>query len=189
MNYFIHSHAIVETQDIGKDTTIWAFVHILDNVKIGENCNICDHVFIENGVIIGNGVTIKTHVSLWNGVHIGDYCFIGPNVAFTNDLYPRSHRNPALKKRYFGTTEPTPEVIKNKPFFSPETDWFRQKTYIGEGASLGANSTIICGVTIGEYAMIAAGAVVTKEVRPFELVGGVPAKHLGWVDQEGCRIK
>ncbi|MCW6036574.1 N-acetyltransferase [Spirulina subsalsa FACHB-351] len=170
MDYFVHSHALVETEDIGKDTKIWAFTHILWDVKIGENCNICDHVFIECGVKIGNGVTIKTHVSLWTGVIIEDYCFIGPNVAFVNDLYPRSHRNPAMQERYFS---------------NQDDGWYRDKTLIKEGASLGANATILCGVTVGEYAMVAAGAVVTRDVNPFELVGGIPAKHWGWVDREG----
>ncbi len=166
----MHSHALVETEAIGKDTKIWAFTHILWDVTIGENCNICDHVFIECGVKIGNGVTIKTHVSLWTGVIIEDYCFIGPNVAFVNDLYPRSHRNPAMQERYFS---------------HQDDGWYRDKTLIKEGASLGANSTILCGVTVGEYAMVAAGAVVTRDVKPFELVGGIPAKHWGWVDREG----
>jgi acetyltransferase-like isoleucine patch superfamily enzyme len=171
---YIHSSAIVETDAIGDRTKIWAFVHILPEVKIGEDCNICDHVFIESGVIIGNGVTIKTHVSLWKGIKIADYCFIGPNVAFTNDIYPRSHRNPALQKRYFQDNDES---------------WYRGTTLIDEGAALGANATILCGLTVGTYAMVAAGAVVTKDVKPFELVGGVPAKHMGWVNKEGRKVE
>lgn len=171
---YIHPQAIVETKEIGDRTKIWAFVHVLPKVKIGEDCNICDHVFIESGVKIGNGVTIKTHVSLWTGIEIEDYCFIGPNVAFTNDIYPRSHRNPAMKKRYFE---------------DKDESWYRGQTIIAEGAALGANSTILCGLTVGTYAMVAAGAVVTKDVQPFELVGGVPARHMGWVDREGRKVE
>ncbi|NEP56431.1 MAG: N-acetyltransferase [Symploca sp. SIO2G7] len=170
MATYIHPQALVESEQIGDNSKIWAFTHILPGVTIGENCNICDYVFIESGVTIGKGVTIKTHVSVWTGVIIEDYCFIGPNVAFTNDLYPRSHRNPEMQERYFT---------------SDDDSWYRAPTLIAEGASLGANSTILCGVTVGYYAMVAAGAVVTRDIKPFELVGGVPARHLGWVDKQG----
>lgn len=173
MAAFIHPQAIVETDAIGDRTQIWAFTHILPGVEIGENCNICDHVFIENGVKIGNGVTIKTHVSLWTGAIVEDYCFIGPNVAFVNDLYPRSHRNPELQQRYFG---------------GEDERWYRAPTLICEGASLGANATILCGVKVGYYAMVAAGAVVTRDVQPFELVVGVPARPVGWVDRQGHKV-
>ena len=154
---FIHPNALVESEDIGEETRIWAFAHILPSAKIGKNCNICDHVFIENEVIVGDNVTIKSGVQLWDGVKIGDSVFIGPNVTFTNDLRPRSKVYP--------------------PEFG--------KTYVKEGASIGANATIVCGVTIGRWAMIGAGAVVTKDVPDYALVYGVPAKVRGYVCECG----
>ena len=154
---FIHPNALVESENIGEGTKIWAFVHILPGAKIGKNCNICDHVFIENDVIIGDNVTIKSGVQIWDGVRIDNNVFIGPNATFTNDIRPRSKIYPS-------------EFIK---------------TYIKEGASIGANVTIVCGVTIGKWAMIGAGAVVTKDVPDYALVYGVPAKVRGYVCECG----
>jgi acetyltransferase-like isoleucine patch superfamily enzyme len=128
---------------------------------IGENCNICDHTFIENDVIIGNNVTIKSGVQIWDGLRIKDNVFIGPNVTFTNDLYPRSKVYP-------------------KEFI---------KTYLEEGVSIGANATIICGITIGKWAMIGAGSVVTKNVPDYALVFGNPAKIKGYVCICGKKLK
>jgi len=152
-NYFIHPKAIVDTKDIGKDTRIWAFVHILSRVKIGLNCNICDFCFIENGVSLGNNVTVKSGVYLWEGITIKDGVFIGPNVTFTNDIKPRSKDYP---ENYLKTT-------------------------ISEGASLGANSTILPGITIGKYAMTGAGSVVTRNVEDFNLVIGNPARFKSYI--------
>lgn len=152
-NYFVHSHAICESKDIGKDTRIWAFAHVLAKAKIGANCNICDHVFIENDVVIGDRVTVKCGVQLWDGVAVEDDVFIGPNVTFTNDLFPRS-------KVY-------PEKF--------------DRTIIRKGASLGANATILPGITIDINAMVGAGAVVTKSVPPNAIVVGNPAKIIGYV--------
>ncbi|XRO76069.1 acyltransferase [Methanocaldococcus sp. 28A] len=157
---FIHPKALVESENIGKGTRIWAYVHILPRAKIGKNCNICDYVFIENDVIVGNNVTIKSGVQLWDGVRIENNVFIGPNVTFTNDLRPRSKIYP-------------PEFIK---------------TYVKEGASIGANVTIVCGVTIGKWAMIGAGAVVTKDVPDYALVYGVPAELKGYVCKCGMDL-
>jgi acetyltransferase-like isoleucine patch superfamily enzyme len=157
---YIHPKAIVESNKIGKGTRIWAFVHILPEAVIGENCNICDHTFIENDVIIGNNVTIKSGVQIWDGIRIKDNVFIGPNVTFTNDLYPRS-------KVY-------------KEFI---------KTYLEEGVSIGANATIICGITIGKWAMIGAGSVVTKNVPDYALVFGNPAKIKGYVCRCSKKLK
>lgn len=150
MKYFIHPQALVETKDIGKDTRIWAFAHILSGASIGEDCNICDHTFIENDVIIGNRVTIKCGVYLWDGVRLEDDVFIGPNATFTNDKFPRSKHYP-------------PEFLK---------------TVVGCGASVGANATILPGIMIGKGAMIAAGAVVTKNVPDNVLVMGNPARFV-----------
>jgi len=154
MNYFIHPQAIVETSSIGNQTRIWAFVHILAGAKIGEDCNICDHVFIENDVIIGNRVTVKSGVQLWDGVRIQDDVFVGPNVTFTNDRFPRSKCYP---------------------------DHFLS-TVIGKGASIGANATILPGLQIGERAMVGAGAVVTRDVPLNAIVTGNPARIIGYVD-------
>lgn len=154
---FIHQNALVESEDIGEGTRIWAFVHILPEAKIGKNCNICDHVFIENNVTVGDNVTIKNGVQLWDGVRIENNVFIGPNATFTNDLRPRSKVYP-------------PEFTK---------------THVKEGASIGANATIVCGVIIGKWAMIGAGALITKDVPDYALVYGVPARIMGWVCECG----
>lgn len=153
MSFYQHPNAIVETKHIGSGTRIWAFAHILPNAVIGENCNINDHTFIENDVVIGDNVTIKSGVYIWDGVRISDNVFIGPNVTFTNDLKPRS-------KQY-------PEKF--------------EQTLIEEWASIGANSTIIAGHTIGEYAMIGAGSVITKNIPNNTLWYGNPAKMKGYV--------
>jgi acetyltransferase-like isoleucine patch superfamily enzyme len=149
-DYFVHSHALCETSEIGKGTRIWAFSHVLPKAKIGEDCNVCDHVFIENDVVIGDRVTIKCGVQIWDGISIADDVFIGPNATFTNDRFPRS-------KVY-------PESF--------------DRTVICKGASLGANCTILPGITIGENAMIGAGAVVTRSVPANVTVVGNPARIL-----------
>ncbi len=159
-NYFIHPGSIVESENIGINTRIWAFVHILKDVIIGENCNICDHCFIESSVSIGNNVTIKSGVNIWEGVTIEDDVFIGPSVVFTNDLHPRS----------------------KKPFDL-------SKIIIRKGASIGANTTLLAGIEIGEYAMTGIGSVVTKPVKNYALVFGNPAKQKGWIDEEGNKLK
>jgi len=146
---YIHPQALVETDTIGEQTRIWAFVHILPGASIGKECNICDHVFIENDVIIGDRVTVKCGVQLWDGLRIADDVFIGPNATFTNDRFPRSR----------------------KPFCL-------LKTWIEKGATIGANATILPGVTIGAYAMVAAGSVVTRDVPPNALVAGNPARFI-----------
>jgi acetyltransferase-like isoleucine patch superfamily enzyme len=149
----IHELADVHTKEIGRDTNIWQFCVVLQDAKIGNNCNINAQCLIENDVIIGDDVTIKSGVQIWDGITIEDNVFIGPNVTFTNDFMPRS-------KQY-------PEVFL--------------KTLIKKGASIGANSTIIGGVTIGEYAMIGAGSVVTKDIQNNELWYGNPAEFKGYV--------
>lgn len=153
----IHPTADVKSRNIGNGTSVWQFCVVLENAVIGSNCNINCHVFIENDVTIGNHVTIKPGVQVWDGITLGDKVFIGPNVTFTNDRTPRS-------KQY------------------PETFL---KTFVREGASVGANATILAGVTIGRYAMIGAGAVVTRDVPPFTVWYGNPASHRGYVTREG----
>ena len=146
---FIHKTAEVHTKKIGKNTKIWKYVIILENAQIGENCNINSYCFIENDVVIGSNVTVKCGVYIWDGVTIENDVFIGPNVTFTNDKYPRS-------KVY-------PEQFA--------------KTIIKKGASIGANATILCGITIGENSIIGAGSVVTKDVPPNTVWYGNPAEQ------------
>jgi UDP-2-acetamido-3-amino-2,3-dideoxy-glucuronate N-acetyltransferase len=153
MSYQKHPAAIVETENIGAGTRVWAFVHILPGAQIGANCNLCDHVFIENDVVVGDKVTVKSGVQLWDGVRIEDDVFIGPNVTFTNDPFPRSKKPP-------------------QEFSS---------TVIQKGASIGANATILPGVTVGQNAMVGAGSVVTKNVPPNAIVLGNPARIVNYV--------
>lgn len=159
-SYYVHPSSIVDTTDIGPNTTIWAFVHVLNNVAIGANCNICDHCFIEGGVVIGNNVTLKSGIYLWTGVSIEDDAFLGPNVVFTNDVRPRSKQYPS-------------------EFLS---------TLICKGASIGANSTVLAGVRIGRYAMSGVGSVITRSVPDHALVYGNPARQHGWVDKQGNKL-
>lgn len=144
----IHQLADVQSKNIGEGTFIWQFCIVLKEAKIGKNCNINCNVFIENKVIIGDNVTIKPGVQIWDGVTLQDNVFIGPNVTFTNDLFPRS---------------------KN-------TEYKLLPTLIKKGASIGANSTILAGITIGENAMVGAGSVVTKDIPAGEIWFGNPAK-------------
>lgn len=154
--YYVHPHGLCESPHIGDGSRIWAFAHVLPGARLGKDCNICDHVFIENDVVLGDRVTVKCGVQLWDGVRIEDDVFIGPNATFTNDAFPRS-------KQY-------PEA------FSP--------TVIKKGASIGANATLLPGLTIGSNAMVGAGAVVTRSVPPNAIVVGNPAKIIGYVDAE-----
>lgn len=142
----IHPSADVQSNQIGSGTRIWQYVVVLPGAKIGAECNICSHCFIENDVVIGSRVTIKCGVQIWDGVTLKDDVFIGPNVTFTNDKFPRAkqHKEP-------------------------------EKTFVEKGVSIGANATVLCGITIGENAMVAAGAVVTKNVPSNVVVAGNPA--------------
>ncbi|MGI6436485.1 MAG: acyltransferase [Sphaerochaeta sp.] len=153
MNIYIDPTSQVHTSQIGDETKIWQFCVVLSGARIGKNCNINSHCFIENDVTVGDNVTVKCGVQLWDGVHIEDNVFIGPNVTFTNDKYPRSKQ------------------------YSEEF----QKTIIRKGASIGANSTILSGIEIGENAMIGAGSVVTKNVPANSLWYGNPASHKGYL--------
>ena len=156
-----HPAAIVEKgATIGKNTRIWAFVHVLTGVTIGADCNLCDHTFVEGQVRIGDRVTVKCGVSLWDGLTVENDVFIGPNACFTNDKRPRSRQYP-------------PEFCK---------------TVLKEGCSLGGNCTILPDLTIGRWAMVGAGAVVTRNVPDFGLVIGSPARLVGWVCRCGEKL-
>lgn len=152
--YFAHSHALVESTSIGRGTRVWAFAHILPKAVVGEDCNICDHVFIENKVTIGDRVTIKCGVQVWDGVTIESDVFVGPNVTFTNDPMPRS-------RQYLAEYPPT--VLRH-------------------GCSIGANATLLPGISIGQHAMVGAGAVVTRSVPPYAVVVGNPARIIRYVE-------
>ena len=152
MNFFAHQLSDVKSQNIGFGTKIWQFCTIFSGAMIGENCNICAGVLIENDVVVGNNVTVKSGVQLWDGLRIEDDVFIGPNATFANDLYPRSKRYPS---KFLGTT-------------------------IRHGASIGANATILPGLSIGAGCIVGAGAVVTKDVPPNAIVVGNPATIVGY---------
>ncbi len=156
-NHKIHPLADVQTTNIGEGTTIWQFCVILKEASIGSNCNVCAHVLIENDVQIGNNVTVKSGVQIWDGVRLEDNVFVGPNATFTNDLTPRSKVYP-------------------KSF---------AKTIVKTGASIGANATIVAGVTIGKYALIGAGSVVTRDIPAYSVWYGNPAKQKGYITMEG----
>lgn len=156
----IHETSDVQTDDIGQGTTIWQYCVVLSGAAIGRNCNLNCHVFVENDVVIGNNVTVKSGVQIWDGVTLEDGVFVGPNVTFTNDSIPRSKQHP---------------------------DDFPQ-TIVRRGASIGGNATILPGLEIGRYALIGAGAVLTKPAPPHTLWVGNPARHLGYVTEEGTKL-
>jgi len=151
---FVHAQALCESPNVGEGTRVWAFAHVLPGARVGRDCNLCDHVFVENDVIVGDRVTVKSGVQLWDGLRVEDDVFIGPNATFTNDPFPRSRQHPPA----FATTR------------------------LCHGSSIGANATILPGVTIGAGAMVGAGAVVTRDVPPFAIVVGNPARISGYVE-------
>jgi len=156
----IHKTSDVHSENLGEGTTIWQFCVILKNAIIGKNCNINCNVFIENDVVIGDNVTIKPGVQIWDGIIIKNNVFIGPNVTFTNDIVPRSKQYP---------------------------DFF-EKTIVDKGASIGANATIIAGIEIGKYSFIGAGSVITKNIPPYTVWYGNPAKQKGFITKSGVLI-
>lgn len=163
MNCFIHETAIVdEGAQIGGGTKIWHWVHVSASAQIGENCSLGQNVYVGAKAIIGNNVKIQNNVSVYDNVVLEDNVFCGPSMVFTNVVNPRS------------------EISRKEEY---------QNTLVKKGATLGANCTIICGNTIGQYAFIAAGAVVTKDVADFALMVGVPARHVGWVSRFGVTLK
>ena len=164
-NYYVNPHAVVDDNvEIGEGTKIWHFSHVQSGSKIGKKCVLGQNVNVANDVIIGNFVKIQNNVSVYEGVELEDYVFCGPSMVFTNILDPRC--------KY-------PQVGKE----------FYIKTLVKEGASLGANSTVVCGHTIGKFAFVGAGAVVTKDIPDYALVVGNPARVVGWVSEAGKKLK
>jgi len=160
--YFAHETSIINDEAVvGMDTKIWQFCHIMQHASIGEKCNLGQNVVISPKVTIGNGVKIQNNVSVYTGVICEDDVFLGPSMVFTNVVNPRSF------------------IIRKEEF---------KETYIEKGATIGANATVICGNRIGKYAMVGAGAVITKNVAPYALVVGNPAKQIGWVSKAGHRL-
>ena len=161
-NFFVHKTAVVdEGAKIGEGTSIWHFSHLMKGCIVGNNCNIGQNVFIADDVVLGNNVKVQNNVSLYSGVVCEDDVFLGPSCVFTNVINPRS---PIARKNEF------------------------KKTLIKKGATIGANATVICGVTINEFAFVGAGSVVTKNVNAFELVVGNPAKQTGWMSEHGNKL-
>jgi len=152
---FVHPDGRCESDDVGAGTRVWAFAHVLKGASVGAGCNLCDHTYVEGGAVLGNNVTLKNGVQIWYGVTLEDDVFVGPNATFTNDLRPRA----AIKK----------------------DEWELVPTLVRHGATIGANATIVCGITVGEEAFVAAGAVVTKDVPARAFVAGSPAVQKGWV--------
>lgn len=161
--YYAHATAIIDDGcRIGKGTKIWHFSHIMPDCEIGDNCNIGQNVVIAPGVILGKNVKVQNNVSIYTGVICEDDVFLGPSMVFTNILNPRS------------------AVIRRDKYI---------KTVVKRGATIGANATIVCGITIGEFAFIGAGAVVVRDVPPYALVVGNPARQIGWMSEYGCRLE
>jgi UDP-2-acetamido-3-amino-2,3-dideoxy-glucuronate N-acetyltransferase len=165
-----HPAALVESDDIGIGTRVWAFAHVMRGARVGCNCNIGDHAFVEAGGIVGDNVTIKNNVCVWTGVSLEEGVFVGPNATFTNDRYPRSPRMQEAAARY--------ETAER---------WLA-RTVVERGASIGANVTILPGVRLGRYSMIAAGSIVTADVEPFALMVGTPARVVGYVCRCGQKL-
>ena len=163
LNYFAHETAVIDKPcEIGEGSKIWHFSHIMQNCKLGENCNIGQNVVVSPEVILGKNVKVQNNVSIYTGVTCDDDVFLGPSMVFTNVTNPRS-------------------AINRRGEYS--------KTHVGQGASIGANATIVCGHNIGKFAFIGAGAVVTKEIPDYALVVGNPAKQIGWMSEFGHRLE
>jgi acetyltransferase-like isoleucine patch superfamily enzyme len=161
---FVHERGLCESDRVGAGTRIWAHAHVMRGAVVGRDCNIGEGSFVETGAVLGDHCTVKNGVAVWNQVTCEDYVFLGPDVALTNDFLPRA----AFKK-------------------DPATEF--KRTLLREGASVGANATIVCGVTLGRHSMVGAGAVVTRDVADFALVVGNPARAIGWVGRYGDRLQ
>jgi len=161
--YFSHESSYVDDNvTIGDNTKIWHFSHVLDGTIIGENCSFGQNCVVGPKVIIGNGVKVQNNISIYEGVEIEDDVFLGPSMVFTNVINPRA-------------------FIQRKDEF--------KKTLLKKGCTIGANATIVCGITVGEYALIGSGAVVNKDVKPYALMVGVPMRQIGWVSKAGNTLK
>jgi UDP-2-acetamido-3-amino-2,3-dideoxy-glucuronate N-acetyltransferase len=162
-NFFIHESSYVDKNvQIGQNTKIWHFSHILSNTEIGDNCSFGQNCVVGPNVKVGNGVKVQNNVSIYEGVEVEDDVFLGPSMVFTNVINPRAF------------------IVRREEF---------KKTLLKKGCSIGANATIVCGITIGRYALIGAGAVVNKDVPDFALMVGVPARQIGWVSKAGNRLE
>ena len=167
----IHPTAIVECIDaIGPETNVWAYAHVMAGARLGNHCNVGDHAFVESGAVIGDHVTLKNGVLVWEGITIEDDVFVGPRVTFTNDRFPRSPRMESAKPRY-----------------ASKDNWLVE-TLVKRGCSIGASATICPGVRLGEYCLVAAGSIVTKDVPPHHMVMGTPAKTVGYVCRCGQKL-
>ena len=169
-DFFQHPMALVESDEIGDGTRVWAFAHVMSGARIGRDVNVGDHAFVETGAVVGDNVTIKNAVCIWDGVTIQNDVFVGPRVTFTNDRFPRSPRMPGVEERY-----------------AQKENWLA-KTLVQQGASIGACATITPGVTLGFGCTVGAGAIVVHDVQPFALVVGTPARQIGDVCQCGGRL-
>ncbi len=161
---FVHEKGLCESEEVGEGTRIWAFAHVMKGARIGRACNVGEGAFIESGARIGDHCTIKNGVAVWDRVTVEDYCFLGPYCVFTNDRLPRSHPD----------------------YATPPEEW--HPTLLKSGATIGANATIVCGVTLGSWSFVAAGAVVTRDVPDYGMVVGNPARRIGWACRCGRRL-
>ena len=160
--YFAHKTSVIDPDcTIGEGTNIWHFSHVMSNCIIGKNCNLGQNIVVSPEVVLGNNVKVQNNVSIYTGVTCEDDVFLGPSMVFTNIINPRS-------------------AIKRKDQYS--------KTIVKRGVSIGANATIVCGITIGEFAFIGAGAVVLKDILPYALVVGNPSRQIGWISEYGCKL-
>lgn len=161
-NFFVHETSIIDAgAKIGKDTKIWHFSHIMSKAVIGERCNIGQNVYIDNNVKIGTGVKIQNNVSVYANVEVEDDCFLGPSMVFTNVVNPRA-------------------FVERKNEF--------RNTLVKRGCSIGANATIVCGITLGEYSFVGAGTLVNKDIPPYAMVVGVPMRTIGWISKNGQKL-
>ncbi len=161
---FVHAQGLCESEEVGPESRIWAFAHVMKGARVGNHCNIGEGAFIEGGAVLGDHVTVKNGVAVWDRVTVEDHVFLGPYCVFTNDRTPRSH----------------PDYRSGPENWSP--------TLVRSGCSIGANATIVCGVTLGHWAFIAAGAVVTRDVPDHGMVAGNPARQIGWACRCGRRL-
>ncbi len=161
---FVHPRGLNDSDTVGPGTRIWAFAHVMKGARIGGNCNIGEGAFIESGAVLGDNITVKNGVSVWDGITAEDYCFLGPDCVFTNDHAPRSHPD----------------------YATPASEW--KPTLLRTGSTVGANATIVCGVTLGPWCFVAAGSVVVRDVPEHAMVAGNPARMIGWACRCGRRL-